>query len=190
LVGPEGVCYLKVGVEVSVSSSNQPAVTQVHDVAGIQFLRFEHPMTDEEHAAFLEESTRQMDENATGGGPLVRNVMIIDTDKATRGTPVQRKRQSEWQEQNKAYFEKHVLCAVFIASSSLVRGALRAVGWLKPFPYPHRVSSSIDEAIAIATEILRENGEAVRPTAISIGCARSTRSRACARGCGTSSSTP
>jgi hypothetical protein len=131
-------------------------VTQVNDVSGIQLLRYERALTDEEMVAFLEDSTRSMEEAMRS--EMGRMVMIIDVDNATRGTATQRQAQAEWQEKHQEYFKRHVICGIFIATSPIVRGALRAVGWIKPFPYPHEITGNVVDAVKIAVKKLEAEG--------------------------------
>jgi hypothetical protein len=140
-------------------SSARPPVTQILDVPGIQLLRYERALTDEEMTVFLEESTQSM--NKALEEKMGRMVMIVDVDNATRGTATQRKAQADWQEEHQEYFKNHVICGVFIASSPIVRGALRAVGWLKPFPYPHEITGNIQDAVQVAVTKLEEAGMAI-----------------------------
>jgi hypothetical protein len=145
-----------------MNSSAQPAaspgddepVTMIVDVPGIQLLRFNRPFTDDEHAAYIDNAARDM---ARIDGDA-RLVMIIDVNRADRGSSVQRQRQAEWQTANEDYFKRHVITGIFVAESRLLRGALRAVGWFKPYPYPTEITSNLDDALPIATELLAKEG--------------------------------
>lgn len=127
------------------SGTNHP-VTQVIDCPGIQLLRYHRGFTDAEHTAFLEAASKDMEIVHQGA----RFVMIIDVNKASQGSSLQRQRQAEWQERHTEYFKSHVICGVFVAGSAILRGALRAVSWLKPFPYPISIEADIEPAIITA----------------------------------------
>lgn len=125
-------------------------VTQVLECPGIQLLRHERGFTESEHAAFLEEASRSIARVAPG----FRHVLIIDVNKAETGSSLQRQRQALWQEQHVGYFRRHVIAGVFVARSPIVRGAIRAVGWLRPFPYATHEVDDIEVAIRKAVELL------------------------------------
>lgn len=129
---------------------NAHPVTQVLDCPGIQLLRYERAFTEPEQIAFFEDSSRSMARVAPGH----RHVLILDVNKAERGSSLQRQRQAQWQEEHAAYFRRHVIAAIFVASSPIVRGAIRAVGWLKPFPYDTHQFEDVEAAIGKAVELL------------------------------------
>lgn len=135
------------------SSPNAPVI-EVRDCPGIQFLRYERGLTDAEHEAFLARAERDMARVPPGH----RHVLVIDVNRAERGSPLQRQRQALWQARNEAYFREHVVAAVFVARSPLLRGALRAVGWLRPFPYAFYVVDDLESALAKALELLTAAG--------------------------------
>jgi hypothetical protein len=148
-------------VEQDVSLSAQPAqsddshpVTMVNEVPGIQLLRFERPFTDEEHAAYLADAERDM----AGVDPAARLVMIIDVNNADRGSSVQRQHQAEWQARHEDYFKRYVIAGIFVARSPLLRGALRAIGWFKPYPYPMEITANIEDALTVASVLLDKEG--------------------------------
>jgi hypothetical protein len=148
-----------VATSITLDSNNHP-ITQVIDCPGIQLLRYHRGFTDAEHEAFLAAASRDMAVVRKGA----RFVMIVDVNKASQGSSLQRQRQAEWQEQHAAYFKTHVICAVFVAGSAVLRGALRAVSWFKPFPYPIEIEDDIEPAITTALAALRKAGEP-EPTA-------------------------
>ncbi|GAB4197095.1 MAG: hypothetical protein OHK0013_04930 [Sandaracinaceae bacterium] len=125
-------------------------VTQVLDCPGIQLIRYERGFTEQEQVAFLEESSRNIAQVA----PDVRHVLILDVNAAEAGTSLQRQRQAQWQEQHERYFRRHVVAGIFVARSPIVRGAIRAVGWFKPFPYETHQVDDVETAIAKAVELL------------------------------------
>ena len=140
-------------------SARPHPVTQVLTCPRIQLLRHERGFTETEHAAFLEEASASIANVPTD----LRHVLIIDVNQAEAGSSLQRRRQALWQEQHVAYFRRHVIAGIFVARSPILRGAIRAVGWIKPFPYPTCEVDDIEPAIVRAVELLEADG-GLRPT--------------------------
>jgi hypothetical protein len=134
-------------------------VTQVLDCPGIQLLRYERSFTEPEHVAFLEEASRSIAQVT----PDNRHVLIVDVNKAESGSSLQRQRQAQWQERHVPFFRRHVIAGIFVARSPIVRGAIRAVSWFKPFPYATHEVDEIEVAIRKAVELLVADGGR-RPT--------------------------
>jgi hypothetical protein len=138
-------------------------VTKVLDCPSIQLLRHERGFTEKEHIAFLEESARSIARIPAN----LRHVLLIDVNRAEAGSSVQRQRQALWQEQHASYFRRHVIAGIFVARSPIVRGAIRAVGWIKPFPYPTYELDDIEPAILKAVALVEADGGA-RPTDVEL----------------------
>jgi hypothetical protein len=135
--------------------ANVHPVTQVLDCPGIQLLRHERGFTEQEHAAFLEDASRSI-ARATAD---LRHVLILDVNAAEAGSSLQRQRQARWQEEHEAFFRRHVIAAVFVARSPIVRGAIRAVGWFRPFPYATHEVDELEAAIDKAVQLLVADGQ-------------------------------
>ena len=84
-------------------------------------------------------------------------VMIVDVTRRPRA--LQSSGTGRLSGKHTAYFKKHVVLCVFVAGSAMLRGALRAVSWLKPFPYPIAIEGDIEPAITTALAALKAAGE-------------------------------
>ena len=96
-------------------------------------------VTDADFQVYLEDSDRVVRD----GKPYA---LVYD---ATRGhglSVLQRRRQSQWIRDNDASLRRLCLGGSFAITSTLVRGALTAVLWVAPFPFPHIVVGSVAEA--------------------------------------------
>lgn len=146
-------------MRTAASRERPHPVTQVLDCPSIQLLRHERGFTEKEHIAFLEEASRSIAQIP----PDLRHVLLIDVNRAEASSSLQRHRQALWQEQHSAYFRRHVIAGIFVARSPIVRGAIRAVGWIKPFPYPTYEVDDIEPAILKAVALVVADGRP-RPT--------------------------
>jgi hypothetical protein len=93
---------------------------------------------------------------------LVSRGQKIATLLDARGTgavsPVQRKKQAEWQKRHADALRRNVVGTAFVIDSSLVRGALTAILWLSPLPQPHHVTATPEEAERWARHQLQASG--------------------------------
>lgn len=119
----------------------------VQEIAGhVVYQRHLRPLTDGEHAEYLTTAAATMQPS--------RHVLLVDTAHAAQGTSQQRKAQSDWQKQHRAFFEEHTVSAVFISSSLVVRGALTAIGWLHAFPYRYSVVADFESGVVEVLQAL------------------------------------
>ena len=71
----------------------------VQETAGhVVYQRHLRPLTDDEHAVYLAQAAATMQPG--------KHVLLVDTSDAAHGTSQQRKAQSEWQQQHRAFFEQ------------------------------------------------------------------------------------
>ena len=77
-----------------------------------------------------------------------RQPYVILFDARTAGMPSARQRQRMANNMKENEPELRRLCkrGVFVISSPVVRGALTAILWLQPLPFPHDVVSTLEEA--------------------------------------------
>ena len=52
-----------------------------------------------------------------------------------------------------------MIAAIFVARSPIVRGAIRAVGWFRPFPYATHEVDELEAAIDKAVQLLVADGQ-------------------------------
>lgn len=83
---------------------------------------------------------------------------LVDATNVRSVTARQRRMQAEWIEKNEETLARFSVGSAFVITSSLVRGTLTAILWLKPMPTPHVVVSTFAEAEAWCRAQLRERG--------------------------------
>jgi hypothetical protein len=82
--------------------------------------------------------------------------LVYDATKIGKVDALLRKRYAEFMKTNERDFERLCLGCSFVITSAVVRGALTAVLWLTgSLPFPHKISSTREEAEAWAREQLR-----------------------------------
>lgn len=94
--------------------------------------------------AQLEEYLACMD--GLGSGPPTPGVMVMDLSNAAAFNARQRKRQADWIAAQDPSRTKDSLGVAFAITSTMVRGALRAIFWLSPPPHAYEVCPSLLEA--------------------------------------------
>lgn len=114
---------------VTVDSSAWPLV-RVTYVGSVDDARFEEYVR--EQAALLER----------------RKPYVILFDASESGMPSarQRQRMAEYAREHEAELRRYCKRGVFVIPNSVVRGALTAILWLQPLPFPHEVVSSLNDA--------------------------------------------
>lgn len=115
-------------------------------------VRFEGDLTDHELAHYLAEmESRVLARRQT-------SATVVDATLVRSVTARQRRMQAEWMEKHEEALARHSVGSAFVITSSLVRGTLTAILWLKPMPTPHVVVSTLAEAEHWCREQLRARG--------------------------------
>mgnify|MGYP000412461505 FL=1 len=118
-------------------------IDRITDVPGIQFTRFHRVLTNDEYAAYVADDEERLlsapDDN--------RIVVLIDAMNYLKGNAAQRKMSTEFHEAHEEALQRQVIAVVFIADSLIIRGALQAMQWFAPMPYPFEVAATIDKAL-------------------------------------------
>ncbi len=78
-------------------------------------------------------------------------VQVIDQHAAERPDAFQRGLIAEHQERMDALYRAHCIGEAYV-STGAVRGAMKAVFWVAPPPYPFLLADTLDEALAWARE--------------------------------------
>lgn len=85
-------------------------------------------------------------------------VSVIDLNNAAPLTATQRKTLNEWRRQTHDLMLSTSLGIVFVAPSAIIRGVLTALFWVGfEFGIPHKVVSTLDEAVQWAIQQLEAN---------------------------------
>lgn len=119
----------------------------------IVVFRFHGEPTDEEFEAYLKAMEGLYARNE-------RFTMVFDARGTVNLKAKHRRRQADWLKQHAARIRRLNPGSAFIIDSPFVRGLLTAILWLQPLPAPHKVFSSMDEAVAWCRDRL-ERGSAV-----------------------------
>lgn len=106
----------------------------------------EGPPTDEEHARYLEE----LRELAARG----RHVCIVNAIDGGALTGLQRRRQAEWLDRNRAMLDANCAGNAFVFASAIQRFMLSGVLLVTQMPYPYLVVPTLEEAERWAVERL------------------------------------
>jgi hypothetical protein len=83
---------------------------------------------------------------------------------ATAITANQRKQLTDWFDVTGELAEEYHIGIALLISNTLIRGALRAVTWVKPVPVPIKPFGSIAEASTWVREIFAERGMPITPS--------------------------
>jgi hypothetical protein len=75
-----------------------------------------------------------------------RYAVVLDAMEAGVPTARQRARQAAWMGEHDATLRRLCVGGAFAIRSGLVRGALTAILWLQPLPFPYAVVGSVPEA--------------------------------------------
>ena len=88
-------------------------------------------------------------------------VDILDIRDAAPPTAKQRRMQGEWNTEYEALMRQTLVGFTFVVSSTVMRGIITAIMWIKPLPVPTAVFTQLEDAIAWGFERLGEEGVAV-----------------------------
>lgn len=82
---------------------------------------------------------------------------IIDLRRASVPSAALRRRQADWQRAHDDALRRYCRGAAFVTTSSLVKGAIIAIGWLQPWPHPVNYFTTVSEARDWAVEQLKQH---------------------------------
>lgn len=107
-------------------------------------------------------------DDATFGGYLAeydgllerkeRYAIVIDALEAAPPSARQRSLQAAWMKDRQKKLAERCVGGGFAIGSPLVRGALTAILWVQPLPFPHSVHGSVRDAERWVRERLTEKG--------------------------------
>jgi hypothetical protein len=75
-----------------------------------------------------------------------RKVCLFDLRAATPGSAEQRQLQGAWIKRHQQALAKGFAAAAIVTDSALIRGAITAVFWISPLPFPSHVAPSLRAA--------------------------------------------
>ena len=107
--------------------------------------------TEDEFDAFLADCDRVLRRREPHGS-------IFDGRRSAPIGPKLRKRQVAWLARNAALLRTYVVGSGVVINSPLQRGALRAILWMQPLPFPFVVESSFEAARRYVCARLQERG--------------------------------
>jgi len=123
------------------------------------YVRFpSKPLNDEGFEYFIERYTAMVERRQ----PFAT---ILDSrGPATAITANQRKRLTDWFDVTGELAEEYHFGIALLLSNTLIRGALRAVTWVKPVPVPIKPFESIADASAWVRELFAEQRIPITPS--------------------------
>lgn len=107
--------------------------------------------TDEDLDVYHDEVVRVMRRAAEAHRTLV---FVIDGREAAPADAMRRRKIATWVAAHSALIKVSVRAMAIVLSNPLQRGVLKALMWLRPYPCPYRIFSSLDEADAWARSLL------------------------------------
>ena len=75
-----------------------------------------------------------------------RFALIVDMSRGAVPSPSQRKHITSAMADREAAFGRHCLGAAVVIKNPLIRGAMTAILWVHPLPYPHEIVETREEA--------------------------------------------
>lgn len=122
------------------------------------YVRFpSKPLSDEGFEYFIERYTAMVERR-------MRFATILDSRGLTTAiTAHQRKRLTEWFEITGELAGEHHFGIAVLINNSIIRGALKAVTWVKPIPVPIMPFGSIADAAPWLRQIFAEQNISVTP---------------------------
>jgi hypothetical protein len=111
------------------------------------------PIRDDEYAAFFEGQRDLFRRSA-------KFATVVDVQMHTPATAVQRRLMTEWLKESDAQMRQWAVGLGVVTRSSLIRGALRAVLWVKEPAVPTKVVASVFEGITYCLAQLEAHGVA------------------------------
>jgi hypothetical protein len=72
-----------------------------------------------------------------------RKACLIDLSDATAGSATQRQMQASWISKHEKTLERDFAAAAIVTDSAIIRGTVTAVFWIRPLPFPTKVSATV-----------------------------------------------
>jgi len=111
-------------------------------------LRIAGDYDDREQEAFLTEVSSLLDRKK-------RFAVVLDLSEGGTATPTQRKRFASWIGSSDAAVKQYAVVMSLVIASTLVRGMVTAVFWVRPMPIPTETFDRLAPAEAWAREKLK-----------------------------------
>lgn len=115
-----------------------------------------------------EPSEESFEELLSSWGTLLRrreaHCIVFDLRRMAPIGAKLRKRQVQWLIRNEALLRAYLLGAGMVMETAEQRGALRAILWMRPLPFPFTVVSSLEEARRFVSARWLERGRALAPS--------------------------
>lgn len=99
------------------------------------WLSYVGKVTDAEFEAYLAEYLEVLNRGQHYG-------CIFDASRAGVPSALQRRLQADWQRRHERRLKQLCVGGAFVIRSAPIRGALTAILWLQPLPFPHSVVST------------------------------------------------
>jgi hypothetical protein len=77
-----------------------------------------------------------------------RKACLIDLTRAQAGSAKQRQMQGQWIKAHESVLERDFAAAAIVTDSTIIRGAVTAVFWIRPLPFPSHVAATVENAQA------------------------------------------
>lgn len=75
-----------------------------------------------------------------------RKVCLFDLTAAGVGTATQRQTQGKWIAKNEKVLQREFAAAAIVTDSAIIRGAVTAIFWIRPLPFPTQVTATVQSA--------------------------------------------
>ncbi|HKP58100.1 MAG TPA: STAS/SEC14 domain-containing protein [Polyangiales bacterium] len=72
-----------------------------------------------------------------------RKAAVIDLSQAAAGTATQRQIQAAWIGKQEKVLAREFSAAAIVTDSAIIRGTVTAVFWIRPLPFPTRVTATV-----------------------------------------------
>ncbi|MCU0671301.1 MAG: STAS/SEC14 domain-containing protein [Myxococcota bacterium] len=73
-------------------------------------------------------------------------VVLFDARRSGMPTAKQRQRMARYMRDHETQLRRYCRRGAFVIESPLIRGALTAILWIQPLPFPHEVFASVEDA--------------------------------------------
>jgi hypothetical protein len=102
-------------------------------------LRYVGDFSDAELATFLRELEAVLELPG-------RKVAVFDLTEASAGSATQRQAQAAWIGKYERVLARDFAAAALVTDSAIIRGAVTAIFWIRPLPFPTRVTATVKSA--------------------------------------------
>jgi hypothetical protein len=75
-----------------------------------------------------------------------RKVCLFDLREATTGSATQRQLQGGWIVKQEKLLAREFAAAAIVTDSAIIRGAVTAIFWIRPLPFPTKVTATVRSA--------------------------------------------